>query len=790
MTDSDNDFRALSYDLIQKILTASKKASIYSFEHALVKESVEDAYQTLKRLLTERGNLTLAAVEGEILADEQQLSPSTADSLTSFIAGKEVYSNRLAQGLADRDMQSATFFQGVSLRELEVFLSALAARPATLAKLGGCIKLLEEKRVSFIQINQVKYGRIEEDELAAEDYLSEVLSNTGSMRADQRKRLMDEVNTNRPKVVKIIEKLSFVETRDGEGNPIKTLNIHFLQNIFSRLDSQLFKGGEPEWRDFRKRVANILIVNHPAFPEVLLNTFEEVPDSVENLVDRLTPDQRNRTIAKLIASEVGQGKMSVKEIIELLKWLVPEEREIADVLPFLENEFIEVGIGDPERSRLLHEVAWDYLPLEQRTERYLREYLALEQGTLKARGLMVSWLAKGDSEQAKRIFQCYLKSLTQPGSEGRQTTARQCLDMALLFEDKGLFKGACGAACRCLLQQLEREEEPKARATLANSLGDIITFNIKENNFDLALSTLTGLKDKAGIPSDQADVLGSVLQEGMKRISSPAVIDSLIRLAQDDQYHDHWPSISQVLKTSPEHSVSPLMNALQGYPRDEIRDRLLDILADMGQSTIAEAVDRLNTDQPAEVRSAVQILGWIGDDADADKLAPAIGHPDKTVRKEVVKALNRIGSRQAARLLAEMLKDKDDEVRRMVLPALGNMAQQDSLPAILEFARRRGALGPGDVTLRKRAIAILGNLRWKEAVPTLVQLAEEKSLGSYREPSEVRVQAVAALGAIGGDEALANLRRLSKGFWRFNSQVREAARAALGRLEKEQAPTP
>lgn len=223
-------------------------------------------------------------------------------------------------------------------------------------------------------------------------------------------------------------------------------------------------------------------------------------------------------------------------------------------------------------------------------------------------------------------------------------------------------------------------------------------------------------------------------------------------------------------------AVPPLLNRLKAEEHLSARRRLISTLIQQGTCAVPFLLQALDDPRWYVVRNVALILGHIGGEEAVGPLSRQLRHQDHRVRREVVLALGRIGSPKASSPLLEVLQDQDPVACQYAVVALGALKERKAVPALIEIAR---ATPKDDVTLQQAAIAALGRIGGEEALHTLVDLLKKRSFFSTAAHEEVRAQAAAALGTLGTEEALETLRAEAE---RSSGKVLKACREALEKL--------
>jgi HEAT repeat protein len=134
-----------------------------------------------------------------------------------------------------------------------------------------------------------------------------------------------------------------------------------------------------------------------------------------------------------------------------------------------------------------------------------------------------------------------------------------------------------------------------------------------------------------------------------------------------------------------EEAASPLVVVLveETVPRAIAFRALLDI----GGAALPE-LRRLAGDETADLRAAaVELIGWLGDAADADLLVAAMEDSSAEVRARAAASLGRLAETEGAAALTRALGDRIYFVRLHAARALGQVGERDAVAQLLRQAR-------------------------------------------------------------------------------------------------------
>ncbi|OGX15746.1 MAG: hypothetical protein A2166_03205 [Omnitrophica WOR_2 bacterium RBG_13_41_10] len=137
--------------IINVLITALNKFFLYPANHPIVRSTLSDAYAVLSKALALKKQLTFSlSGQDKILVEGQAITSSAQTLLEEFIAEF----NKL-------QAESITFSEGLSVEELEQFLTMMLLKSEDLKKGAGISQLLSEKGIKHIKVNLFSYVKVE-----------------------------------------------------------------------------------------------------------------------------------------------------------------------------------------------------------------------------------------------------------------------------------------------------------------------------------------------------------------------------------------------------------------------------------------------------------------------------------------------------------------------------------------------------------------------------------------------------------------------------------------------------
>ncbi|MEB3281305.1 MAG: HEAT repeat domain-containing protein [Lyngbya sp.] len=202
------------------------------------------------------------------------------------------------------------------------------------------------------------------------------------------------------------------------------------------------------------------------------------------------------------------------------------------------------------------------------------------------------------------------------------------------------------------------------------------------------------------------------------------------------------------------------------YPDASFINSTVVTLAKVNSEAVKPLIAALHHSYLYVRRSAVEVLGHIGNGEALKALIAALHDPDYNVRRSAVEALGKIGNAEAVKPLIAALHDSNYWVTRSAVEAL---CQIGNVEAVQLFT---AALHDPDYNLRKYAVEALGEIGNAEAVKPLIAALNHSD-------SEVRRYAAFGLGKIGNAEAV---KPLIAALDDSDHYVRRSAASALGKI--------
>lgn len=299
----------------------------------------------------------------------------------------------------------------------------------------------------------------------------------------------------------------------------------------------------------------------------------------------------------------------------------------------------------------------------------------------------------------------------------------------------------------------------------------------------------SGRKEKNGITVYDSITLKKIFDDLDNR-------ELIQRIVQDLQIkgNNQFQFIREILISLHSEEAAFQLAEIVAHPDRTIRKKSLKILSELGKPAVrifSEILrDEANFYRPEDcyelpdkkwflVRNAIFVLGNLADPEACDALRLRLSDSDTRVRRELVRALEKIPGDDSADLLMIMCEDVDAAVREAAIIALGIMKRNDMTPFFIDLLQRQKT----DIGRIINAMALTGSEDARKYLATLVENKQQlKELSSGKASvDDIYSYIIKALDKLGDDESLNRIHNTMKAEKGSHSQTGEFS---LGKTAK------
>ncbi len=277
-------------------------------------------------------------------------------------------------------------------------------------------------------------------------------------------------------------------------------------------------------------------------------------------------------------------------------------------------------------------------------------------------------------------------------------------------------------------------------ALVEDSAGLLVEWGEYEIAGDVA-SALMALAETDEIDDGQRARVRAALT-ALASTESMRRVNAAMRVHADDS-PEHRACV-RLLKILGENTIEPMLEVLADEPDMGARKALVDLLSSLAPQHITTLGSHVADPRWYVVRNVVSILGKTRSSAALPALGRTLRHGDARVRRETIRALAGIHDRLAEEMLVAALSDDDEQNVRLAARYLGVAGVRGAVGALGQVARGdgRGNREPGP---RVEAIEALGRIGGDDARRVLDELGRQRSIIRGARAREIRAAAEAAL---------------------------------------------
>jgi HEAT repeat protein len=283
--------------------------------------------------------------------------------------------------------------------------------------------------------------------------------------------------------------------------------------------------------------------------------------------------------------------------------------------------------------------------------------------------------------------------------------------------------------------------------------------------------------------SGKGDELIRYASEALTTIMGPDGVIDIESLLLEENDVKRKKTVQALARLGPA-ALAPLVDMVKDRGQVELRDRALEAIQMAGEPGIKALLGELEKDNPWYIyRNVLNVVADLKLIEGLPQVTAMVSNPDERIRREAVRSLARIGSRDSLDAVKGAAADQSIAVRRTAVRVLGMFGDSSVALFLLDIINGQGLRGKDeDQGVIESTCLALGDLRNKEYVPQLAELLGKGGLFKKGRPDEIRAAACIALGNVGDQSAVPVLEKAAK----YPSvMVRNSAEKALRRLEGE-----
>jgi HEAT repeat protein len=328
------------------------------------------------------------------------------------------------------------------------------------------------------------------------------------------------------------------------------------------------------------------------------------------------------------------------------------------------------------------------------------------------------------------------------------------------------------------LSLLGTETDPERFKKVLFNLIRLHELLIKEEKLEYVLTILTGLTKETIVAGKRPEAFAKMCVAAIRKCQTTPAVPLIISnyVLQNDKARELYHRLLRIIGNE---SIEPALMSLIDSQDGQARRNLINLLVSFGEAVRPKLEIYLFDDRWYVVRNMAVILGEIRSEKSLNSLSRAVNHEDFRVKREIIKALTRIGGTKVSSFLLRLLPTAPEQFSLIIINSLGVLGDPSATEALIEIALKKD-LFHKNYELRKEAINALAKLKSHEAIEALGRIIAKKEFFGGGRYEDLQIAAVRALGRIGGEGSIELLSKAATGRNRNIKRVAAAAINALG----------
>jgi len=742
MTDSKIQKKAIDTMVIMN--TAITNLRLYPPSSAMISNTVDRLYQVLSIILEEEESLIFAESEKNLLICGQLLNQKDQEK-PQVISFLEV--------LLDFGIKSVTFEKRLDKAELIAFLEILSKKPEEVEKEGDLQKVMEDKGLPHILLDQKVYVAKDKDQqiLASLDIKDEQIIKyvTGAdPTSDIDLQKVKEMARDTEWISRVFQSgMKHITEQSGTTPDIKLSEsvIHMIRTLDSIADDE-DKGG------ISQQVAgSIADMDIEVISTILTQKMEGLLNDklFDDIVNQIDDDKFKRLVLKvthmqdMATDEDATHGSSENELVnQAYESLMNSNRGKQ-----LRNEIKEERAREKEEKE--QEIAYFKdkvnLILEGDDETFLNKEMMQS-----LPDIIEQLFAKEENQTAAEMIDKLADKLLSENPDVRVQVSETLLHIVDSLTDEQRTDTMNRLSDKLVNWiKLETSITP-AYEQICIQLQNLAHTLIRNHQFAESgpILEVFNLINSGKLEKDEA--IKAISGNVMREIAIEDLLDILFKEFLSNEQNKRKEA-SHNLANIGAAPVNRLLDILRESQDGSERVRVLQLISEIGHHAVPALIERIEQDGTwYYVRNLVLLLGRIGSEENVEVLRPFLNHEDFRVQRETLKSINTIGRDRRGEILLSALPVSDERLKVSIIDTLGSLKYHDAVFPLLELLKSKSFISSKTRTELEEKICIaLGRIGSEEAIPALMAIAEQKGLlrrKSY--DTKVKIAAGRALAMI------------------------------------------
>ena len=711
------DTRLLS-DAVIELNISRKNVSIYPPGHIQITKSIDRAFEVLLKLFEVRQEMTLGVAKDTLFVGQNYLDQRNP-----------VYRD-FALAMNQQGIAAVTFIRGLDREEMVRFHRIISSRPEEIEGLGGIAKVVENAGIPHIRVIAIDYASFH---LTEEKEIFKAHPNMGDKVGDK------------PGAGVWQDFVSLLSTgtlaTGGDGVSLKDAAQIDPVELAKLLNERKLDSGAAV-QSYDRIISSY--VRSSAEKKQLTKEQSETINNLNKLMKDLHPDIRKQFLSTAFknvsenaaspGAEEVLGGLGDDMIIDMLRQASTEGREISPTLTGLLGKLASVRDHAASGKTGGSGHAAKGAPGAGTAARVPGGSMS---GTSSGTGSGTSAEGKSKAEpeilpeQMAKLFdreeyETYvekeyddiLKNVSERAEDMAATAGdRFPIDEYVKSLEEQQLDLQIGRAVLAFMAENIDEEDYEA---FAKKLVAIVPDMLASGHFALLLDTLQTLRWH--LSDKKSDGMRASAAEALKVFWDQEFVNKAV-VAFNDWSRSKGKDASEFLLALGPMLVPGLLDILAYDTAPGGRRVLFDLLCTFGQSTVNEAVKRLEDPRAFYVRNLLMLIRRAATPAVLPAIKPLMKQVDPKIRLDALSVLLRFKDPEAVALLRQELGSRDPDVQYQAVALAGQYRVAEVTEDILALLKHV-ILFETDYGVNEEIIRALGEIGDPRAVPDLEKMAK------------------------------------------------------------------
>jgi len=447
----------LFMDAIKLVHLAIKSTASYPGDHPTSRQIVGKSYETLTDLLTRQNMLTVCVFGDKLVVDDVPID------------GKNTIFATFAKILRQRDIDSITFYRGLSSNDFTTFLNTMIKRPNILTQEGGVASILQHHGVSTIKLNGVKYGKISKESKQLDNiHIIDYLSGQNDSLGDYGDSFLYILEDDPQRISDLI--MQVTEAKDITADPCnQAARAKAAVETMSRVATELVSRQGVTRDQFKDTMTSILSTCEEDTLIEMSQAMEVTEGERGEIIDGLVGELFYDTIADICVDEyIEKGHFDAKFVEGLIPSVEEREKRLS---PHLRRRL--KGCGTTGEEEIISELFCEEPELRKDTIHHQDVTSDDDRGKIKDE--ITRLLSEGKSDEVSVIVRELTKRLDDTSWKIRKKVAESLLEVTSVLDEFDKLKESFRDMSEALVKRVKQENHSDIYLIASENLHRVYT---------------------------------------------------------------------------------------------------------------------------------------------------------------------------------------------------------------------------------------------------------------------------------------------------------------------------